>query len=178
MWVWGRGRVLRGKGVSSSDARVESDRPGRWPSALAAPEQPGPPRPLRLGHRFEPLGETLISLSGLRGDEDAQSTNRNMVAKTAKTATNVESNARHSPEGWWDLCLIDDRNEWAVTTLAMTFLFVGGDRARHQRNRCERNHLTASAESRSAKRRAHHSSFSFFGEAGLSMASLDHHTQV
>jgi hypothetical protein len=28
------------------------------------------------------------------------------------------------------------------------------------------------------ERRAHHSSFSFFGEAGLSLASLDHHTQV
>jgi hypothetical protein len=62
---------------------------------------------------------------------EAQSANRNMVAKTAKTATNVESNVRHSHEGshtkgWWNLFLIDDRNEWAVTTLAMTFPFLGG----------------------------------------------------
>jgi hypothetical protein len=70
----------------------------------------------------------------LRGDEG-----RSQRAKTAKTATNVESNARHSHEGsnegWWDLSLIDDRNEWAVTTLAMTFSFLGSNRARHQRNR-------------------------------------------
>ena len=57
---------------------------------------------------------------------EAQSANRNMVAKTAKTATNVESNVRHSHEGshtkgWWNLFLIDDRNEWAVTTP-----FLGG----------------------------------------------------
>jgi hypothetical protein len=46
-----------------------------------------------------------------------------MVAKTAKTAMNVVSNARHSDAGsltkdWLDIFLID---EWAVTTLAMTF---------------------------------------------------------
>jgi hypothetical protein len=49
-----------------------------------------------------------------------------MVAKTAKTATNVESNVRHSREGlitkdWRGPSLIDDRNEWAVTTP-----FLGG----------------------------------------------------
>jgi hypothetical protein len=85
-----------------------------------------------------------------------------MVAKTAKTAMNVVSNARHSDAGLWtkdwlDIFLIDG---WAVTTLAMTFSPFSRNRARHQRNRCERNHLTASAESCSAKRLSS-ASFSF-----------------
>ena len=53
---------------------------------------------------------------------DAQSASRNMVAKTAKTATNVKSNVRHSREG----LITKDWREWAVLTRAMTFpLFKG-----------------------------------------------------
>ena len=63
--------------------------------------------------------------------------------KAAKAAMNVATKARHSDagsytKGWLDL---DDLDGWAVMTLAMTFSPFSRNRARHQRNRCDRNHM-------------------------------------